>query len=340
VQVLDRGDNVADERPAFTARRADVAVADTEPGSAAATVRTVGEGRAHVVVTAGAARDSAAVSVVPPGTLLARDHGTGLRFRLLTTSGSTYRLLHSTPLGYNHTSPYFAPTGDRAVLHQRLVGDSARAFRLFTLDLGGAARELLATPGGTGNAIFPQPSRDGQWVYFASERGYRMVELWRARADGGGAERVGAPARFAEEAIHPAPSPDGRALAFVRASPDGGLGSVAVLDLGTGQARALGRDGSRPRWSPDGTEIGFLDGNRLWVARADGSRADQLGAGTAFQGYEGQVDWSPDGRWLVTCVGGRFLGDKLLALVRRTTGEVLPLPFTAADKLCEATWKP
>ena len=60
----------------------------------------------------------------------------------------------------------------------------------------------------------------------------------------------------------------------------------------------------------------------------------------AFDGRDGQLDWSPDGKWLVACAGEEAASQKYLALVSRATGEVLPLPFTARDNLCGATWRP
>ncbi|HEU0043273.1 LpqB family beta-propeller domain-containing protein [Sphingomonas sp.] len=77
---------------------------------------------------------------------------------------------------------------------------------------------------------------------------------------------------FATSPTDPAPSPDGRQVAFAA------RGWLWVMDVGTRQARPLTRDGgvdSRPAWSPDGRQIAFVrDSSRdlaIWtVAVASG----------------------------------------------------------------------
>src|SRR3712207_4080092 len=67
----------------------------------------------------------------------------------------------------------------------------------------------------------------------------------------------------------------------------------------------LTRDGgySRPRWSPDGKQIAFLKGGRLWTMKADGSAKRRLTTRAASG-----PSWSPDGRSIafasLSCTGG------------------------------------
>ncbi len=98
-------------------------------------------------------------------------------------------------------------------------------------------------------------------------------------------------------------SPDGRRLAFERAS------GIEVIDAATG--RPLDRVNpvdvlaSTPRWSPDGKQIAFLGSVKddaftsanVWVARADGTQPRKLNA----RSYD-PPSWSPDSRAL-TFVG-------------------------------------
>lgn len=61
----------------------------------------------------------------------------------------------------------------------------------------------------------------------------------------------------------------------------------------------LGEDASTPRFSPDGSRITYLAGNRdaeVWVANADGTDAHEIltDEPTAFRDVTG-LDWSPEG---------------------------------------------
>lgn len=59
-----------------------------------------------------------------------------------------------------------------------------------------------------------------------------------------------------------------------------------------------------------------------------------------FDGNDGQLDWSPDGQWLVACATGASSGARYVALVSRVTAQVIPLPFTRRLNLCGTTWRP
>ena len=104
-------------------------------------------------------------------------------------------------------------------------------------------------------------------------------------------------------------SPDGRWIAFTRLTGSAG-GETAVFVVrtdGTG-LRRLTDDAlyaGRPRWSPDGSQILFSQGNEynplagpLWVVPFQGGEprrlTDQRGDEAAFE-----ADWSPDGTQIV-----------------------------------------
>lgn len=60
---------------------------------------------------------------------------------------------------------------------------------------------------------------------------------------------------------------------------------------------------ARPRWSPDGKSIAYLNGGLVWVMRADGTAQRRLSSRAAAG-----PSWSPDGKWIafasLSCSGG------------------------------------
>ena len=78
--------------------------------------------------------------------------------------------------------------------------------------------------------------------------------------------------------IDPAPSPDGRSVAFAS------RGWIWVMDVATGVARRLTRGGgidARPAWSPDGQAIAFVrddtrDTRIVWVAASTGAELGRV----------------------------------------------------------------
>jgi len=89
--------------------------------------------------------------------------------------------------------------------------------------------------------------------------------------------------------LDPAPSPDGKRLAYASAptasSPEF---DIYVLTLATMEVQQLTEDGAgnrRPSWSPDGTRIAFdragSGGSDIWVMNADGSAAHPVVATSA-----------------------------------------------------------
>lgn len=102
---------------------------------------------------------------------------------------------------------------------------------------------------------------------------------------------------FAETVIlgqTPAPSPDGKNLAF---SYRGDLWLVAIEGGGAHRLTVHQAYESTPCWSPEGTEIAFASSrngnNDIFVMKADGSALEQL---TYLSVPDVPCDWTPDGK--------------------------------------------
>ena len=180
---------------------------------------------------------------------------------------------------------------------------------LFIADADGSnARKLVAGLELDYNASF---SFDAEWVVFTSER-YGSADIFRARTNGMGLERLTDSAAFDDQA---ALSPDGQSLAFV-STRDTGSTDVYLLDLKTRQTRNLtstpGGD-YRPSWSPDGRRLAFSSdrgtglqrspGNweqtqaaSIYVVNADGRELRKLSSDGQLAG---SPKWSPDGTRVV-----------------------------------------
>ncbi|MGE0043884.1 MAG: prolyl oligopeptidase family serine peptidase [Vicinamibacterales bacterium] len=116
----------------------------------------------------------------------------------------------------------------------------------------------------------PQIAPDGSRVAFVKVVANRAgdgyeTSLWIVPGDGSAPPR---PLTAGTRDQQPRWSPDGRRLAFVRATVSDGKpqpGQVFVLDLDGGEARAvtnLPRGASQPAWSPDGARIAFSSTTR------------------------------------------------------------------------------
>ena len=296
------------------------------------TARSVGRGR--IAISGAGFADTAAVSVVPNGTVALLSFASTVQLAVMELDESGFQPLADAGNGAGRM-PAWDPSGQRLAYAR---GDPAN----------GGSRLYLVGPTDPGTPLItsqaasfaeedqPRWSRDGNWIYF---RGYRAGEnageLWRIHPDGSGLDRVGAAGTPDGGDFDPDPSPDGTQLAYT--SNRGGTLHLVVRTLADGSERSIAGLSRTPRWSPDGGSIAYWSGNLslgvggIHISRADGADARQV-TDPAVAYYDGGLDWSPDGRWLLAQTGTR------IQLVSVSGLPVLPLP--QSRRWAWAAWKP
>ena len=171
-------------------------------------------------------------------------------------------------------------------LSSRVLGAAVAAF-------AGLAVALVAT--GAATATFP--ARNGL-IAFASDRDplLQHPQIFSLGIRGGQPRNL---SRSAADDYDPAPSPDGRRIAFSRG------GEIWLMNADGSSQRLLARGGSHPVWSPDGRMIAYNGASAgqcppeafrcghlvaVWTVRLDGSALRRFETGSR------NASWSPGGR--------------------------------------------
>lgn len=292
-------------------------------GLTGSTVTALAIDRCNILVQAGTWRDTVRISVVPVARFAAG--GAGLWFFDSDLSG-----YHRSPTG----SGFVAWTSNGA----EAMADGVNVSGSWTGDLvavtpEGASRPVLTVPPGLLSAWIPRAGPGGT-LYFTGISGTSLnphFQLWRGHQDGSVLEPV--PGIAEAETTMPAPSPDGRRLAYVTLI---GSGRIRVFDLEHGVPLPVDVPGHSPRWSPSGGLIAYVDPDAqsaLKVMAPDGTGRRTIGAPATR--YDIGLDWSPDGQWVLA----KDVTRQRLELVNPTSGLILPLP-RVLDDLQSPAWRP
>jgi Tol biopolymer transport system component len=251
--------------------------------------------------------------------------GDDSRIVLMRPDGSRRRVL--VPAEFGVQSPAWRPDG-RAVAFVSSRRGNPRIF-LAGLDSGRVTRLIARRRTGRGDPAF---SRDGKFIAYT--RSYRGSDILVARADGSSPRVL---FRDGRENAGPTWAPDGTRIAFVRNT------RVAVVSVRSRRARLLspGDEWARsPAWAPNGRSIAFVrtpvnsDRGRLAVMRPDGSGLRNL---APHLQDVGDLDWSPDSRWLVFT--RRVSPDSELFRLRLSDGAVRKLTRNSISDYAPA-WGP
>ena len=181
------------------------------------------------------------------------------RVYVLPSTGGEPRLLTENPSSYFHS---WSPDGGTIAFTR--PNHTGGGNILSIPAEGGAETELTS---GTGISDDPDYSADGKWIYFNSDRAGGLMQIWRMRPDGSGAEQVTSD-DFNNWTPHP--SPDGKSILIVsyekdvKGHPANKDIALRILNVSDGKIRVLvnliGGAGSNnvPDWAPDGLHLAFV----------------------------------------------------------------------------------
>jgi dipeptidyl aminopeptidase/acylaminoacyl peptidase len=189
------------------------------------------------------------------------------------------------------------------------AGDDPHGLWLIHAD-GSGLHELAPGAPASGKVSF-DISPDGSRVIFSTYN--PPIQVWEVPVDGGDQKLLstdcdGVPAECMDAA--PAYSPDGKSIAFLRATETSSV--LAIRDLASGDVTILDSTRSsssevwldEPSWSPDGQQIVYykvvhdsaqdkVTDSRIFIVNADGSGLHELALPSETSW--GDPDWSPDG---------------------------------------------
>jgi len=214
-----------------------------------------------------------------------------------------------TTQGIRYMNPVSWSPDGRYIVYADLQPGSDQMQDIYRVEV--ATQKLVdLTPDSAVNDTSPAWSPDGKWIAFNSNRagGERSpADIWIMSPDGKEAQNLTGKDSPDWVNAYPAWSPDGKSIAFYRASisgeSTGGPPGLWVMDAGGGSAEGLvGFDSlpdEPPVWSPDGKWIAASDGvpdySDLWVVPALGGEPLDV---SLMPGNERSPCWSPDSQAL------------------------------------------
>ncbi|MCA9929340.1 MAG: PD40 domain-containing protein, partial [Anaerolineales bacterium] len=227
----------------------------------------------------------------------------------------------------------FAVMGDRVQVYDRRDNEL-----LTTIAVGAGAEEGIAvdaprhlvyvTAGDSDEIAVIQdvPAYDLAYVTWLKNVGHvRLME------DGGEHGRILAGPDMAF--VYPEWNPAGKHLAFAANSYTRNEYDIYRVEAGGQNYVNLTRDDTgtmdeRPLWSPDGSQIAWIRDDALWVMDEYGYVKTQL---TPADMIVHELDWSPDGAWIV--IAARDVGETYddIYLVPAVSGSLVQLTTDVAD---------
>ena len=319
--------------------RADDPVVYTD-GSTGITVSATGLvtaatiGRSSYVARAGTSLDTAYVSVVPRGTIVAvrlSDAFAISAIVMVELDGAGLTVLTPVTIGsLEDPNPRWSPDGSR-IVYSAIDGQTSR---LFTVTPAGTVSRVITSPPPELFAeVFPHFTRDGSFIYFGGRLSTTNYQNWRVAATGTGAARIAPDSNSGGIEIRAAPSADGQRLAY-QAYSYAVSGAIVKIKYFVGDTISTWFvRGTTPRWDPVGERFAFGHqlGGAISLVNSDGTNVHEITPPGRAYGESG-YDWSPDGQWIIA------RGPDMLELINVASGQTLPLAYST--NLVQPTWRP
>ena len=165
---------------------------------------------------------------------------------------------------------------------------------IWSMKADGSNRKQLTTD--PHSDTWPEVSPDGRSILFMSDRG-GAENIWRMDIDGGNQTRlIGDPME-----LFPVFSPDGKFIYYDSA--DSGKETIWKMPTtGDERTQVISDTSEGQAFSPDGKLLAYYNSGKILVVRVDGGPPIKT-----FDGNNGKLAWSPDGRALTYLVNRDFV---------------------------------
>lgn len=255
------------------------------------------------------------------------------KFRLASVAAGLLVLFATS--GLASVVPAFASPIDRILYSSNRGTDG---YDIYAVNVDGSQERLVL--GGPLDQMQPEVSPDGQRLIFVRTVGVSCcgpgTELYTADSDGSGVAPLFPPDDLDD--YRSDFSSDGKRIAFSRGSGGGTVANIFIASPEGSNLRQLTIAGSSvASWSPDGRQLVYFSGSRLWVMDADGGNQHPIT--DAHAGADTSPQWSPHGDRIAFGSTRDSLATAEVYTVRPDGTDVVRLTTnTAEDRY--ATWSP
>lgn len=188
-----------------------------------------------------------------------------------------------------------SPDGNYIIYSGMQSGGGDKLIQLWKIATDGSGSPTKITSGGDKSFYYPSFTNDGQYIVYASAN-----QIWRVRSDGAGGKML-IPGTGSKADTAPHLSIDNKLVftSYQYVTTGNNVTRKYLIwtsNLDGGELTQI-REGSNPRWSPDGNKIVFEHDGEIWTINADGTSLIQLTNTSEIS--EQLPSFSPDGTMIV-----------------------------------------